>query len=158
MRYSKVVVLAVLIAALSPISSRAAVPTCNPDMFFGEPESCPSVYCTVGGQTYATDCSHIPGHLPLRVGFLVACGLGLITGLIAKAKGRSFFGWFVFGFFLFVIALIASIVVQRRAPCPSCGTSIGAYSAHCSECGGRTGFAPRGGYPSWQEDGSRTNW
>ena len=40
--------------------------------------------------------------------------MGVGAGLIAKVKGRSFMGWFIYGFFFGAFALIHSIML--RAP------------------------------------------
>lgn len=45
---------------------------------------------------------------------LVAVGLGVVVGLIARSKGRSFAGWFVFGFLLFIVAIIVVLVIPSK--------------------------------------------
>jgi hypothetical protein len=49
---------------------------------------------------------------------------GPITALIADSEGRSFFKWWVYGFFLFLPALIHSFVLRPYVPCPHCGEPI----------------------------------
>jgi cell division protein FtsW (lipid II flippase) len=46
--------------------------------------------------------------------FVVAAGLGLVVGLIARSKGRSFIGWWFFGFMLFIVAIILVLVLPAR--------------------------------------------
>ena len=45
--------------------------------------------------------------------FLIALVLGVIPAIIAKNKGRSFFGWYIYGVLLFLIALIHSLVMKE---------------------------------------------
>jgi hypothetical protein len=40
--------------------------------------------------------------------------MGIGAGLIARAKGRNFLPWFIYGFFLGLIALIHSLFVRPR--------------------------------------------
>jgi len=40
--------------------------------------------------------------------------MGIGAGLIAKAKGHGFLGWFIYGFFLGGIALIHAVLVRAR--------------------------------------------
>jgi ribosomal protein L32 len=40
--------------------------------------------------------------------------LGAIVGAIAQSKGRGFIGWFIYGFFLFPIALIHILMSEKR--------------------------------------------
>jgi membrane protein implicated in regulation of membrane protease activity len=39
--------------------------------------------------------------------------LGLIPAVIAKNKGRAFFPWWVYGVFLFIIALVHALLLKR---------------------------------------------
>jgi len=46
---------------------------------------------------------------------LFACALlGLLPGFIAKSKGRSFFGFWILGTFLFVLAVAIVIRLENR--------------------------------------------
>ena len=47
-------------------------------------------------------------------GLLVAVGLAFIPASIAKRKGYSYGGFWVFGFFLFLIALIVVLCLRNR--------------------------------------------
>ena len=40
--------------------------------------------------------------------------MGLGAGLIARAKGHSFLGWFIYGFFLGGIALIHAVLARAQ--------------------------------------------
>ena len=44
----------------------------------------------------------------------IALLLGVIPAMIAKNKGREFFIWYIYGVFLFLIALIHSIVIKEN--------------------------------------------
>jgi len=80
--------------------------------------------------------------------FLVNAGLALIPAAIAQGKGRSFFGYWVFGLFFFVIALVVALVVSdesgapgtaqtgpTRVPCPRCAELVAAGAVACRFCG-----------------------
>jgi len=40
--------------------------------------------------------------------------LGLITGFIAKSKGYSFGAWWLYGFLIFIIAIIHVLVIPNK--------------------------------------------
>jgi len=68
--------------------------------------------------------------------------LGVITGAIAQKKGESFFGWWLFGTFLFIVALPLVLImpVNQKAlgaqtNCLYCGASIQFGAGQCKECG-----------------------
>ena len=44
----------------------------------------------------------------------IALLLGVIPAMIAKNKGKEFFVWYIYGVFLFLIALIHSIVIKEN--------------------------------------------
>jgi hypothetical protein len=46
--------------------------------------------------------------------FLIAAVLGVVVGLIARSKGRSFIGWWFFGFMLFLVAIILVLVLPAK--------------------------------------------
>lgn len=48
--------------------------------------------------------------------FLVALVLGLLPGWVAHRKARQFWSWYLFGVFVFPVALIAVLVVKDRNP------------------------------------------
>lgn len=68
---------------------------------------------------------------------LVAALLGVITAAIAHKKGRSAFGWWLFGTALFIAALPAVLIVsdQSGQPCPHCRGRIDWGVAACRHCG-----------------------
>jgi hypothetical protein len=55
--------------------------------------------------------------------FLIAAALGLVVGLIARSKGRSFIGWWFFGFMLFIVAIILVLVLPARNRSTALGPS-----------------------------------
>lgn len=44
----------------------------------------------------------------------VALILGLIPALIARKKGRNFFGWYIYGTLIFIVALVHSLVAKEN--------------------------------------------
>jgi hypothetical protein len=71
---------------------------------------------------------------------VIALTFGVATGVIGRAKGSSFFIWFLVGTVLPILGLIAVIVYggesaepQRR--CPRCGKLHKLYVQVCTRCG-----------------------
>jgi hypothetical protein len=65
---------------------------------------------------------------------------GLATALIGRAKGSSFFIWFLVGGVLPPFGLIAVILFRREKSeperrCPRCGTVHKLYVQVCHRCG-----------------------
>ena len=61
--------------------------------------------------------------------------LGLIPAFIAKNKGRSFGGWWFFGWMLWIVALPASLVVSNRnRKCHRCLEWIERDATICRYC------------------------
>jgi len=101
----------------------------------------------------------------LLVVLIGACiGLAFIPASIAKKKGYSFGGFWAFGFFVFLPALIVSLTIPPHPKkvveavkgaipnvnvnvnagvntnikyCPACGTPCASEAAFCTHCGGR---------------------
>jgi hypothetical protein len=65
---------------------------------------------------------------------------GLATAIIGRAKGSSFFIWFIVGFCLPFLGLVAVILyrsekVEPERRCPRCGTVHKLYVQVCQKCG-----------------------
>jgi hypothetical protein len=74
--------------------------------------------------------------------------ISCIPAVIAQNKGRSFGGWWLYGFLVFPIALIHSLVtskniegLEQRAldsgnrKCPSCAEMVKVEAKVCKHCG-----------------------
>jgi hypothetical protein len=71
---------------------------------------------------------------------LIALTFGIATGVIGRAKGSSFFIWFLVGGVLPILGLVAVILYrgeneepERR--CPRCGAVHKIHVQVCSRCG-----------------------
>ena len=65
---------------------------------------------------------------------------GLATGIIGRIKGSSFLLWFVIGFCLPILGLLAAIFyrwekVEPRKQCPRCGAILNVADQVCMRCG-----------------------
>ncbi|HEY6272638.1 MAG TPA: hypothetical protein VIX19_11695 [Terriglobales bacterium] len=73
--------------------------------------------------------------MELFVLFFWCSVLGLITGLIARSKGLSFWGWWFYGGFIFIVALphvLFTRSVLRK--CPHCAESVKFEAVVCRHC------------------------
>ena len=71
---------------------------------------------------------------------VVGISFGLATGFLGRAKGSSFFIWFLIGFVLPVLGLLAAAMYrsERAEPerrCPRCGKVQKLYVQVCNVCG-----------------------
>lgn len=80
--------------------------------------------------------------------FFLALLLGLIPAAIAKNKGRSFIGWWIYGAALFIVALPHALVMKRdieaieqseiqsgeMRKCPFCAELVRAEAKVCKHC------------------------
>jgi hypothetical protein len=79
----------------------------------------------------------------VAVGFeylFIAVSFGLTTGIIGRAKGSSFWIWFLVGTVLPLIGLVAVILYRREKAeperrCPQCGKVLKLYVQVCPRCG-----------------------
>jgi len=80
---------------------------------------------------------------------VIAALLGLIPAFIAQSKGRSFGGWWLYGFLLFIVAIIHVLIVPSRnasmgivndsvgptRDCPYCAEPVKYQATKCKHCG-----------------------
>ncbi len=63
---------------------------------------------------------------------------GLIVGVIAKGKGRSFAPWFIYGALLFIVAIIHVLVIgdgkKNEKQCEACFKLIDVKATKCPFC------------------------
>ena len=71
--------------------------------------------------------------------------LGIIPARIAERKGRSGFGWWIYGTTMFVVALPHALLLDDKddesveyiddlRPCPSCAKTIRTDATYCRHC------------------------
>lgn len=71
---------------------------------------------------------------------LILFCFGLATGIVGRAKGSSFFIWFLVGFCLPFAGLLAVILYRSEKEedlrqCPRCGKVLKLYVQVCNRCG-----------------------
>ena len=71
---------------------------------------------------------------------VIALSFALAGGLVGRAKGSSFFLWFLISGIVPFVGLLAAIAyrVERDEPrraCPTCGKVVKLYEALCTRCG-----------------------
>lgn len=73
--------------------------------------------------------------------------MAVVVAMIAGSKGRSGFGWFIYGFLIWPVALVHILLSSRtvaadrrlaeqqgRQPCPHCAEMIKREAAVCPFC------------------------
>ncbi|TMK17252.1 MAG: hypothetical protein E6G68_09015 [Actinobacteria bacterium] len=65
----------------------------------------------------------------------MAAGLGLLPAMVARSKGREPVMWWLFGFVVFPVALVAAFIIEEERPCPSCGGKAKVSAVFCPMCG-----------------------
>lgn len=76
---------------------------------------------------------------------VIAICFGLGGGIIGKAKGSSFFIWFLIALIVPVIGIIVAVLYRNdhdepEQPCPRCGKTVKLHDALCTRCGEELGF------------------
>lgn len=66
--------------------------------------------------------------------FIILFALAIIPAKIAEKKGRDFWIWYVYGYLLFIIALIHSIAMKSKYICPHCRSDIDKEATICPHC------------------------
>jgi hypothetical protein len=71
---------------------------------------------------------------------IIAGSFGLATGIIGRAKGSSFFVWFLVGTVLPLLGLVAVVLYRAESEeperrCPNCGAVHKLYVQVCPRCG-----------------------
>lgn len=78
--------------------------------------------------------------------YLVVCVVfGVVTGLVARARGSSWFLWGLIGAIFPVLGLAGILLFRRednelRRSCPNCGRVCMIYDALCTRCGTELDF------------------
>lgn len=97
--------------------------------------------------------------------FFAAALLGLIPAFIAQSKGRSFGAWWLYGFLLFIVAIIHVLVIPSDNPppmnssdsrsCPFCAEPIRRQAIKCKHCGSEVVPVP---VLESEGDGTQISW
>jgi hypothetical protein len=77
----------------------------------------------------------------------IAFFFGLAGGYVGKAKGSSFFIWFLISGLIPFLGLLVALLyrVERDEPqraCPGCGKVVPLYQALCTRCGTELEYYP----------------
>lgn len=68
-------------------------------------------------------------------GAIIWLTMALIVAWIGSTKGRSFVGWFIYGIFLWPIALIhVALISNESMKCPKCYSKIDIRATICKHC------------------------
>jgi predicted RNA-binding Zn-ribbon protein involved in translation (DUF1610 family) len=75
----------------------------------------------------------------MEIILIVGALLGVIPAIIAAKKGRNFFGWWLFGAALFIVALPVAILINPSTAgekqCPACLNWVARAATKCRHCG-----------------------
>ena len=76
----------------------------------------------------------------MEVGLLIILLFGFLGGWVGRAKGSSFFLWFLISACVPVVGLLAAIFYrveldEPQRACPGCGKVVKLYDALCTRCG-----------------------
>jgi len=76
---------------------------------------------------------------------LIAVAFGISGGLVGRAKGSSFWMWFVISMVVPFIGLLTALLYRSereelRRQCPNCGRVTKIYDALCTRCGAELEF------------------
>jgi hypothetical protein len=76
---------------------------------------------------------------------VIAISFGLAGGIIGRAKGSSFFIWFLIAAIVPFIGLLAAFMYRSerdelRRQCPGCGRVVKLHDALCTSCGTELDF------------------
>jgi hypothetical protein len=76
----------------------------------------------------------------VEVGLLIILLCGFLGGWIGRAKGSSFFLWFLISACVPVIGIIVALAYRMeteepRRQCPGCGRVVKLHDALCTRCG-----------------------
>ncbi len=92
--------------------------------------------------------------------YLFICAFfGLAGGFVGKAKGSSFWLWFMISAVLPGIGLVAALLYrvdrdELRRECPGCGRVVKLHDALCTRCGTELEFPETAIVPESQARGS----
>jgi hypothetical protein len=76
---------------------------------------------------------------------VIAVCFGLAGGFVGKAKGSSFFIWFLISLCVPFIGLLTALLYrwdrdELRRQCPGCGRVVKLHDAICTSCGTELDF------------------
>ena len=76
----------------------------------------------------------------MEIGLLIILASGFFGGWIGRAKGSSFFLWFLIAACVPVLGVLVAAfyrmeVDEPRRQCPGCGKVVMLYDALCTRCG-----------------------
>ncbi|UJD90118.1 zinc ribbon domain-containing protein [Rahnella aquatilis] len=97
---------------------------------------------------------------------IIAAVLGLIPAFIAQSKGRSFGAWWLYGFLLFIVAIIHVLIIpslhnpsvksSELRECPFCAEPIKRQASKCKHCGSEV--SPLPSLVEIHGDGTKISW